>query len=107
MLVNSLCIDKDLNVYIASDDDICNICLDEFVKENNVTYVMAREQLKNKLKGERIFTLKFHGGIYVLCEHHLQKILEAIRSNNKTKTDETPKHTTKRRGKQNAAEDLA
>ena len=57
MLVNSLCIDKDLNVYIASDDDICNICLDEFVKENNVTYVMAREQLKNKLKGSMaVFT---------------------------------------------------
>lgn len=102
-LINSLCIDKLLNVYIASDDDTCNLCLDEFTAKNKVTYAMAREQLKGKLNGERIFKLKFHGGIYIICEHHLKQILEAMESNN----EEKPKRTRGARKKQDASEDMA
>lgn len=102
MLINSLCIDNVLNVYVASDSDVCNICLDEFTEKNKVTYSMAREQLKGKLNGERIFKLKFHGGIYIICEHHLKKILDMVETNN----EEKPKRTTRGR-KKDASEDMA
>ena len=110
MLINSMCIDKELNVYIASNDDICNICLDEFTIKNKVTYVQAREQLKGKLNGERIFKLRFHGGTYILCEHHLRKILDMIHSEEVKKEEESKeevKHTTRRKKADGSTKDLA
>lgn len=114
MLINSMCIDKELNVYIASNDDICNLCLDEFTIKNKVTYVQAREQLKGKLNGERIFKLRFHGGTYILCEHHLRKILDMINPEEavveevkEEKPKEEVKHTTRRKKADGSTKDLA
>lgn len=104
MLINSLCVDDTLNIYIASENDICNMCLDEFVTENKTTHVIAREQLKGKLKGERIFKLRFHGGTYILCEHHIQQILDMMKGEKK---GTEPKKETKGRKKQDAAKDMA
>lgn len=104
MLINSLCVDDTLNIHIASENDICNMCLDEFVTENKTTHVIAREQLKRKLKGERIFKLRFHGGTYILCEHHIQQILDMMKGEKK---GTEPKKETKGRKKQDAAKDMA
>lgn len=104
MLINSLCVDDTLNIHIASENDICNMCLDEFVTENKTTHVIAREQLKGKLKGERIFKLRFHGGTYILCEHHIQQILDMMKEEKK---GTEPKKETKGRKKQDAAKDMA
>lgn len=104
MLINSLCVDDTLNIHIASENDICNMCLDEFVTKNKTTHVIAREQLKGKLKGERIFKLRFHGGTYILCEHHIQQILDILKGEKK---GTEPKKETKGRKKQDAAKDMA
>lgn len=104
MLINSLCVDDTLNIHIASESDICNMCLDEFVTKNKTTHVIAREQLKGKLKGERIFKLRFHGGTYILCEHHIQQILDILKGGKK---ETKPKKETKGRKKQDAAKDMA
>lgn len=104
MLINSLYVDDTLNIHIASESDICNICLDEFVTKNKATYIIAREQLKGKLKGERIFKLRFHGGTYILCEHHIQQILDIMKGGKK---ETEPKKETKGRKKQDAAKDMA
>lgn len=104
MLINSLCVDDTLNIHIASENDICNMCLDEFVTKNKTTHVIAREQLKGKLKGERIFKLRFHGGTYILCEHHIQQILDILKGEKK---ETEPKKETKGRKKQDAAKDMA
>ncbi len=104
MLINSLCIDDTLNIHIASENDICNMCLDEFVTKNKTTHVIAREQLKGKLKGERIFKLRFHGGTYILCEHHIQQILDMMKGEKK---GTEPKKETKGRKKQDVAKDMA
>lgn len=110
MLINSLCVDDTLNIHIASENDICNMCLDEFVTKNKATHVIAREQLKGKLKGERIFKLRFHGGTYVLCEHHIQQILDILKGGKKETESEKetePKKETRGRKKQDAAKDMA
>lgn len=116
MLINSLCIDDMLNIHIASENDICNMCLDEFVTKNKATHVIAREQLKGKLKGERIFKLRFHGGTYVLCEHHIQQILDILKGGQEEiepkketrgKKETEQKKETKGRKKQDAAKDMA
>ena len=76
MLINNLCIDERNSVYIASERDICSKCLEEYVTENNTTYIQGRKDLEGKLTGQKIFKMQFHGATYTLCADHLRRIYE-------------------------------
>lgn len=78
MLTNSLEVNEALSVSIATEEDCCNKCLEAYTKEHRITYVKAREELKGRLTGKRVFKIRFHGGTYILCADHLKQIADLV-----------------------------
>lgn len=76
-------ITKGVCVTYAGPNDTCNLCVDEYVKANYkenpdvMNPVRAREELRGKLYGHKVFKIKRNG--FVVCADHIAKISELLK----------------------------
>ena len=75
-------IESQFDVKFANENDVCFYCLkeymhDKFLNHEETDPVRAREELKNRLTGQKIYKNK---GAYsiTICKEHIKKIADEV-----------------------------
>ena len=73
-------VDNPLDVKFGLESDVCYYCLKEYYDSLNpetIDVIVARENLKGRLTGKKIWKNKGANNI-VICPEHLQKIYKEV-----------------------------
>lgn len=77
MLMTKL--DKNFDIVLGNERDICFYCLQEHHKEYpNQDVISAKKEMEGQLLNRPVYKNRRIGEGFIVCKHHIGKIAEAI-----------------------------